>query len=1560
MTKKHLNVLKCTLQKGHPKTLERLAADLVCRLVGVRLSVAKSGFQHGSDAGTVGRGGRRLSVECKRYAENSPLDDRNLLGEIDDALRRDGALEAWILVSTRGISQQTEDSLRTKAMTTGVPVIVIDWRLDSAELPTLAALCAWAPEVVEKHYGKVAMTAAKKLSALAQSMVARLSRELSPWAIGYQSLLNRSRERFNTLWVDAAEARSVFGQNVAGGLVPMVPRQSVLSGLNSWWQTDKSVVVVHGAEGMGKTWAVMQWVQGRLDTLPIYLMLPSSAFKVLRGITHASVVDFIGEALYDLTPRSDANYWRARVHRLLQRPIEEGPALLLLVDGVNQEPSLDWERLLQIFEGGAFIGRVRVIVTAQTHFLRERLLGLRRLSRRPKELEVGPYDLSVGGEFDTLLASHGIDRNRLSEKVIEFARVPRMFDLTIIQSKDAAFQGEPTPGRLLWAHARDELGLKAKASLSGNDWENWLQALAARYLSEILSGRSLAPDETGYSLKEIGEMVRSPSGSEDDTARRLYEIVSGAWLEPIPGRTSRYRPKEATIYLALGIAVLESLAVAEQTSAEKAVQVFDGYIDAVRSTSAAAEILASALSILVEKKWAQDSVVPQLVLAALLQSQNAGDVQRMNAVLLAPSLVEPLLHVVEASRGRVNASARHWALTALHEIPSINVSAWDAIANRTIGWVAHIDCPSPDKADIGDEAVKHQTQRLIDAIGTATPGVHRVLGVPLCLHEREWEDLGEYVPQLFLGRPLAFAVKTLVAATVAASVDHPRSAWSGLKWLVMLNPVDRDELGARLYELSFAVKGIQRESGVHARVAKRVSELLLWLTGDEQLEEKAFGGADIGTERPWYRKEYLTDPVKSFFALERRHVDLLWLDERASTFEKLQRANKFLPDPSLSLHESIEQGVLAWGQQLRLDAIGKGGQFTAEEHQFDVFLSWAARVSAKAVEVVVARWFQTLRQRCGEERQWAARKVPCFALLVGSGEIEAIQELRLHRPEIPGDNERFALLNLLQGELICAQVDSQLDLLVSEAEAFITISLADTLRPPESRTVSEFIHRWGLENSRAVEVICNYMWMHPKPMEKDLFDRLLHYALSEGEVHQTIAFMALTACNPENFGRALLSVGWRTSHLQSEYMQHYGGKAILAASSETPLADLMGWVVPWCLLDEAVARGGHRSDLEVAVQAIQRALQWGGLPNFPQTSQISVNAVGTGNFISFEPSPLEPSEDDYFKSLNHKEILARHKAALDSGESFLKNARSAGAVMTTRLFNVDSVKMLVDRCPNAVDRWLDGLREPTQDLILRINSAGGLFLALCESLLDSDSELGVELWHVLRRHLRIRFVGVGEINELLLIPFRVRDSPRVYELRSELYCLAQNTTDKAYQELVLAAVSQGSLAWLESAIALDESASEPFRQKRAIALKGFLPPEASFKPVWREGEYIGSWTALRMEAMDRRIHASQARHWWTSYLAAPDALSAFCAWQIFLKCADKMAWSWMDSDIEAHKEDSELWRLKMLHRRFNESALKSAINEKSSKGSDSLDKHLVGWDAPGSWFSQESLNGLNY
>ena len=55
--------------------------------------------------------------------------------------------------------------------------------------------------------------------------------------------------------------------------------------------------------------------------------------------------------------------------------------------------------------------RIAVVTSVRQHSFETDLASLRRLNPRPVTLSVGSYDLAKGGEFDDLLAQHGLCRS---------------------------------------------------------------------------------------------------------------------------------------------------------------------------------------------------------------------------------------------------------------------------------------------------------------------------------------------------------------------------------------------------------------------------------------------------------------------------------------------------------------------------------------------------------------------------------------------------------------------------------------------------------------------------------------------------------------------------------------------------------------------------------------------------------------------------------------------------------------------------------------------------------------------------------------------------------------------------------------------------------------------------------------------------------------------------------------------------------------------------------------------------------------------------------------------
>ena len=513
--------LKHELQNDkNSSKLENLAAALLGRLLGLSIPVAKSGFQHGGDAGPAGRQGRRFRIECKKYSDKTSLSDRELLGEIDQALARDNALEAWILVATRSVSEQLEQDLFQHGERNGVPVVIIDWK--DHELASLAALCAFDPDLVEVEFSKEAGVLARALQPASNDAIAMLRRNLQSWCLGFETLRLESHEKLDKIWNSPKTSNAELGQDAAGGAQEKkVKRLAVHQKLDAWWQgaeQSEAPVAVIGLDGVGKTWATLDWLVDNKDEQPIVLIVPSSATpQMLSSISEISVKEFLANHLYQVSGVRNSEHWLRRFENLLKRPGTEGPVLTVFFDGMNQEPSLKWSLLMKVLQGGIFGDRVRVIVSTRIHHFEDKLSNLRNLIVPAVTVVVDHYDLTPGGELDRMLAFEGLTQTDLHPDLIELARTPRLFKL-VVRFRDRLVEAnQVTVHRLLWEYGRDTLGERAETSFSEKDWRDWLKEIASKYRDGIQL----------TSLKALGETASRPDLSEREVYARLSDIIDG-------------------------------------------------------------------------------------------------------------------------------------------------------------------------------------------------------------------------------------------------------------------------------------------------------------------------------------------------------------------------------------------------------------------------------------------------------------------------------------------------------------------------------------------------------------------------------------------------------------------------------------------------------------------------------------------------------------------------------------------------------------------------------------------------------------------------------------------------------------------------------------------------------------------------------------------------------------------------------------------------------------------------------------------------------------------------
>jgi hypothetical protein len=523
-----LQQLRSLLQAMTAGDFEKMVVELAELLLDVRVTRARAGSQEGGDMGTVGREGRRLRIEAKRY--RGDFNARDIVGGFHQALQRDPTIEAWIATATRDIPEQLANPLEQEGWNAGVPVITIDF--PDAD-PPLAALCTLAPEIVGRFAGAEAGLLAEALRGDLEPALARLRRELEQWQIGFEELRELAAAHILQLWQSKRKALASFGQDLAGGDGrAFVHRLGPAAGLNAWWdavEIGDSQAIVLGQGGYGKTWSALAWLVEHLDVLPIILTVPARSLPDGTRFTERSIMTMLGDRLADLTRVKDITHWTRRIERLLQRPADEGPAIILLIDGLNENPQLDWIGLFQQLQDKPFSGRVRAIVTCRPQFFNDRLGGFRRLAQQGRRIPIEQFSTEPGAELDQILAIHGLTRADLHDDLIELARVPRLFPLVARLRDRLAEAGRVTVHRLLWEYGRDVFGERAGHSFSETEWREWLAEIARREragqrpttlaeLSDTAARPDLAPSEVGARLSDIIEGNFNLPGDEGQLA----------------------------------------------------------------------------------------------------------------------------------------------------------------------------------------------------------------------------------------------------------------------------------------------------------------------------------------------------------------------------------------------------------------------------------------------------------------------------------------------------------------------------------------------------------------------------------------------------------------------------------------------------------------------------------------------------------------------------------------------------------------------------------------------------------------------------------------------------------------------------------------------------------------------------------------------------------------------------------------------------------------------------------------------------------------------------------
>ncbi|ESY95491.1 hypothetical protein [Mesorhizobium sp. LNHC229A00] len=1514
----HIDDLKAALSELKPtseKGFEGLIAATLNAVTGIPFRLASSGYQRGVDGKSAFEGA--VAFEGKLYTDDLPRKD--VLSKIPDFVRHnDHADLVWVLGATCTVPSQLADDLRADGAKEGISVLILDWV--PPDFPRLAVALAMGGGKVDDFLktnlksDDARKKASAALAAIRTDAQYPRHEEAVRRNLDAQGMATAMAEKANAGWFretlsNKAVARSELGQPLAPNdtAVTVLSRDDLVNVLSPYFagSPGDEVICVHGEEGCGKSWIVIQSWLAQPDKPLLVFAAPDDFSEAptqddIEALLIAKLVNQSGDA-----GNESAIRWRRRLKAWKVDNKPSRPRLILVIDGINQRPGRAWGRIISNVATYVNQRGGRVIFTARTHYFDTRVK--KALTVPAKAVTVSKWSAA---ERDQILKRHNVPLNKLNPSVAEFLRNPRLLSIALeVFGDDVAAFEELSVDRLLFEHI--VAGIKEDFGEHSVDFISHLRGQAKKLLE------------------------RATAQVRDDL--RIFDsevpaVAEGRFYRAVPGEPKKYELRDEGLTLALGLSILENLRKAERNdrSLDDALKEVLEPIEALDKT---ANAVIAAITVCAADDDEYSPTIARVLIKGFSELQNPPS-DALSA-LVSFARARPLA-LAETARD-LGLQGGHqpnfdWIQAALVEAAKSS-AVWDSVAQEVRKWLRAYSLaperqmhhhPRHDPEDkVAQERAKRQAE--IDhnlAVLSPAEMSHRDR---LSATEGDLDALSRLALLLLAGKELDTFADALVDWSFANALNG--STQTPTKDFLALIGMNRRDWSNTRNALLQACDDLTADTV--SKIGKWARLRILRATGEPE---------DDRTASTLY--EELTK-------------DRQLLLGRRDAREKIEPCDPLATDAD-GLSETIQRY-----QSLDASVIRQGRGQTPQDH---VFVDERPVVVRFALDIGAAKhreFAEDVAKRSGMSLQQGLLELREHGALITEELARALIE-KWKSAHAADDAQGLPAGEgiVLQYELLIAfpflNAAEQIEVLLATTEDEpLLLELINETKTPDAQTLDDFVEdalssgaeykqHLLLEIAAATgAVLSNKTCAFASALISSKVEQLRISALG----------MAARSGNPDLL-KAVVESGWESSPWEGKesFESWYGSFALLEAAH-------VGLVDGSAVLDRISPRlyGRAASMLKgSAVQEIARRIDASirfasGLPDalIAPEIELEVEDATSDEPVRFSVSEREAppaSPKDFFRHLSESndEFRERQNRNYDAFVAFREELTTAKAYIILDNLTQEEFAAIAAADPIVAARWYDLFMELND---AKLPAVHNLILLLAGAIADTDPEKSAALFErtaYSRPLVRFTF-GRSGVDLGSMSVWRGGSSPALDALRRKR--LDGAATDQAIAVEVFSALQCGQASFLK--IYVDEQLvrPEPAEIARGLMVAGFCDESPRQDRIFEKYE---SSAGLPGKAHAAAIAAYRsnvwARHWFKIMCETEEPVVFWQASVLFAQCVDGRFSVWSDDFTQTGEP------IAAFH-----TSLNNALKRRHEKVGKERAKQLFGQEAPTPVFVQQSL-----